>query len=187
MTQNLPDWVWEARSKWLYRGQIRPLFAQEPHKGQESVWDYPRPPAGVSDFRRVVVCSHGKILADSLSTFRILETASPPTFYFPPGDVEVSRLVLAGGSSICEWKGIAHYWARREAPADKVHEPVAWVYTHPFPGFEIIAGYFAFYPGRVECYVNEERVMPQAGGLYGGWVTREIVGPFKGLPETAQW
>jgi uncharacterized protein (DUF427 family) len=113
--------------------------------------------------------------------------ASPPTFYLPPDDVNLSRLVLEEGSSICEWKGTAQYWALREAPAEKEDEPVAWVYAHPFPGFEFIAGYFSFYPGRVECYVNNERVVPQPGGLYGGWVTAEIVGPFKGQLGTALW
>lgn len=185
MTQKLPEWIQVARSKWQYRGQERPPFAQKPSPGQESVWDYPRPPSLVPDYRRVVVRIQGKPLADSCSTFRILETASPPTFYLSPGDVDVSGLVLTGASSVCEWKGTAQYWAL--GGADKEVAPVAWVYPHPYPGFESIAGYFSFYPGRVECYVNEERVSPQLGGLYGGWVTKEIVGPFKGPIGTAGW
>jgi uncharacterized protein (DUF427 family) len=125
------------------------------------------------------------MLADSCSTFRILETASPPTFYLPPGDVNASSLVFTATSSVCEWKGTARYCALVES--NKGGEPVAWVYPHPYPGFESIAGYFSFYPGRVACYVNDERVLPQPGGFYGGWVTKEIVGPYKGLLETEWW
>lgn len=185
MAQKLPEWIRLARSKWQYRGQERPTFVQEPKEGQESVWDYPRPPCVVPDDRRVVVRAQGEILADSCSTFRILETASPPTVYLPPGDVDVSALVCTGASSVCEWKGTAQYWAL--GPVEKEVDPVAWVYLHPYPGFESIAGYFSFYPSRVECYVNDERVLPQPGGFYGGWVTKEIVGPFKGQIGTGGW
>ena len=185
MTNKLPEWIQAARSKWDYRGQTRPPFAQNPSSGQESVWDYRRPPCLMSDHRRVIVRVQGKLLADSCSTFRFLETASPPTFYLPPRDVDVSRLVLTGATSFCEWKGTAQYWALGEA--EKEVDPVAWVYSHPYPGFESIAGYFSFYPGRVECYVNDERVLPQPGGFYGGWVTKEIVGPFKGQFGTVGW
>jgi uncharacterized protein (DUF427 family) len=185
MTQQLPDWIRAARSKWHYRGQERPPWAQPPSPGQESVWDYPRPPCLMPDHRRVIVCVQGKVLADSSSTLRIVETASPPTFYFPPGDVEVSRLVPTDTSSVCEWKGTAQYWALKGA--EKNGEPVAWVYAHPYHEFESIAGYFSFYPGCLECYVGQERVRPQPGGFYGGWVTKEIIGPFKGPSGTAQW
>ena len=185
MTKKLPEWIHAARSKWQYRGQERPPFAQKLSPGQESVWDYPRPPCLVPDQRRVVVRIQGKLLADSSSTLRILETASPPTFYLPPGDVNVSGLVLTDATSVCEWKGTAKYWALRET--EKAVDPVAWVYSHPYPGFESIAGYFSFYPGSVECYVNDERVLPQPGGFYGGWVTKEIAGPFKGQIGTSGW
>jgi len=111
MIQNLPNWIRVARSKWQYPGQERPAFAQEPEEGQESVWDYPRPPWLVSDHCRVIVRIQGKRLADSCSTFRVLETASPPTVYLPPGDVDVSALVFPSASSICEWKGTPQYWA----------------------------------------------------------------------------
>lgn len=124
-------------------------------------------------------------MADSCLTFRVLETPSPPTVYLPPEDVDVSALVFTGASSTCEWKGTAQYWAL--VGAEKEVDPVAWVYPHPFPGFESIAGYFSFYPDRVECYLNEERVLLQPGGFYGGWVTQEIVGPFKGPIGTAGW
>ena len=185
MTQHVPEWLRTARSKWQYRGQERPPFAEKPSPGQESVWDYPRPPRLMSDHRRVVVRIREKVLADSCSAFRFLETASPPTFYLPPSDVDVSALVLTCASSLCEWKGTAQYWILAEG--QKEAEPVAWTYPHPYPGFESIAGYFSFYPGHVECYVNDERVLPQPGGFYGGWVTREIVGPFKGPMGTGGW
>lgn len=185
MTENLPEWILPARAKWQFRGQKRPAFAHKPNPGQESVWDYPRPPCLVPDPRRVVVRAQGKRLADSCSTFRILETAGPPTFYLPPGDVNASSLICTGTSSGCEWKGTARYYALVES--DMTGEPVAWVYARPYPGFESIAGYFSFYPGRIACYINDERVLPQPGDLYGGWVTREIVGPYKGLPGTEWW
>jgi uncharacterized protein (DUF427 family) len=185
MTQPLPEWIRIARRKWEYCGHERPPFAVPPSPGQESVWEYPRPPVLMPDHRRVTVCVQGKVLADSSSTFRILETASPPTFYLPPGDVDASRLMPLGTSSVCEWKGTAHYWALRGT--EEQGEPVAWVYPEPYPEFESIAGYFSFYPGRIECCLGQERVRPQPGGLYGGWVTKEIIGPFKGLPGTEQW
>jgi uncharacterized protein (DUF427 family) len=185
MTQNLPEWVRLARAKWQFRGQERPAYAQTPSPGQESVWDYPRPPCVVPDPRRVLVRAGREVLADSRSAYRILETASPPTVYVSPEDVNLSALVCTGASSGCEWKGTARYYALVET--GKEGEPVAWMYAHPYPGFEAIAGYFSFYPDRVECSLNEERVLAQPGGVYGGWVTKEIVGPFKGLPHTEWW
>jgi len=99
--------------------------------------------------------------------------------------VDVSHLILTGATSFYEWKGTAQYWELGEA--EKEVDPVAWAYSHPYPGFESIAGYFSFYPSRAECYVNDERVLPQPGGFYEGWVTKEIVGPFKGQINTADW
>lgn len=183
--QPQPDEIWAARAKWHYRGQKCPSWAPQPSPGQESVWEYPRPPRLMPDPRYVIVRVKGKVLADSSSTVRVLETASPPAFYLPPEDVELSRLILTEISSVCEWKGIAQYWALQEA--ENAREPVAWAYPHPYPEFEALAGYLSFYPGRVECYVNQERVIPQPGGLYGGWITREIIGPCKGSPGTAHW
>jgi len=185
MKKELPEWAKSAQEQWIYRGQNRPPFAIAPQAGQESVWDYPRPPRLEPDHRLVVVRARGRIIAESHFTFRILETASPPTFYIPPHDVDKSLLMLKARSSQCEWKGMAHYWSLK---VDGLFlEDVGWSYLNPFPGFGTIAGYVAFYPGRVECYVGEERVTPQPGGLYGGWVTSEIVGPFKGLPGSQSW
>ena len=170
---------------WKFQGKNRPSFALEAAPGQESVWDYPRPPACKLDGRRVVVRIGSQLLADSYRAVRVLETASPPTFYIPPGDVDQGALVPAKGSSFCEWKGAASYW--RVATSDEMAEPQAWCYRQPTPSFRKIAGFYSFYPGRVECYVDEERVKPQAGGFYGGWVTSEIVGPFKGDAGTGHW
>lgn len=185
MTRPIPEWIQAARSKWHYRGQERPPWAQIPSPGQESVWDYPRPPRLMADPRRVLVCVQGKVLADSCSAIRIMETASPPAFYLPSKDVNVSRLTPMDRASVCEWKGTARYW--QWEGAEKQDEPVAWAYPHPYPEYEPIAGYFSFYPGRIECYVQHELVRTQPGGLYGGWITKELVGPFKGPPGTEHW
>jgi uncharacterized protein (DUF427 family) len=157
----------------------------DPGPDQESVWDYPRPPRIESDPRTVDVSAHGLTLAHSTRACRVLETASPPTFYLPPEDVRLDRLVPAAGRSHCEWKGEARYFALALGASDS--EPVAWAYPSPYPEFERIRGWIAFYPGRVECRVNGERVRPQPGRFYGGWVTDELVGPFKGEPGSEGW
>lgn len=170
---------------WEFRGQRRPPFALEPGPGQESVWDYPRPPALVPDARRVTVRCRGQVIADSMAAVRILETASPPSFYIPPEDVFQEWLTPSRHSSHCEWKGAASYW-------DFVHgklriEDIGWSYPAPTPAYASLAGYFSFYPSRADCYVDGEHVRPQAGGFYGGWLTAEIVGPCKGEPGTGGW
>jgi uncharacterized protein (DUF427 family) len=113
----------------------------------------------------------------------VKETASPPTFYLPPDDVREELLVPVSGSSICEWKGVASYFALARNP----NEPVAWAYCRPRPRFERIRNFYAFYPGRIACFVDGERVEPQPGRFYGGWITSDIVGPFKGDPGTGHW
>lgn len=177
---------------WRYFGVERPPFAEEPGPGQESVWDYPRPPRLAPDARSVEVrrptgTSDGsdEVLAASTGTVRVLETASPPTFYLPPDDVRVGALTRSAGSSYCEWKGRATYWAITLAGGQTVD--VGWSYEDPTPDFASLRGWFSFYPGRVACFVDGERVRPQAGGFYGGWVTDEIVGPMKGDPGTGSW
>jgi uncharacterized protein (DUF427 family) len=114
---------------------------------------------------------------------RVLETASPPTVYIPPDDIHFERLQRVRGSSFCEWKGEAGYWALTESAATAV----GWSYQSPSPAFADIHDWLCFYPGRVECYVDAERVRPQQGGFYGGWVTDNIVGPWKGEPNTGHW
>ena len=169
---------------WSYRGQRRPDFADTPGPGQESVWDYPRPPDIVPDARTVEVLHEGASIARSTRAVRVRETASPPVFYLPPADVRRSLLVPVAGSTFCEWKGEARYFA---LAADPTAPPVAWCYPSPAPRFAQIAGWLAFYPERVECRVDGERVRPQGGGFYGGWVTRDVVGPWKGEPGSGGW
>ncbi|MGE4653001.1 MAG: Stf0 family sulfotransferase [Myxococcota bacterium] len=177
--------VERAQAKWQYRGRVRPAFAEEPGPGRESVWDYPRPPRIERDTRRVEVRVGEVVLADSVRALRVLETAGPPTFYLPAEDVRVDRLLRAAGRSECEWKGSADYWSL--AAAAGTDGRVAWSYPVPRPGFEALAGHFAFYPGRMECRLGDERVRPQPGGFYGGWVTSEIAGPFKGEAGSEDW
>jgi uncharacterized protein (DUF427 family) len=169
---------------WTYRGQKRPDFAIEPGPGRESVWDYPRPPKIEQDNREVVVRSGRHELARTVRPLRVLETASPPTFYIPPEDANLDLLVAAQGSSVCEWKGRAVYWALASGES---RSAVGWSYPDPTPAFRAIRDHLSFYPGRVECFVGGERVRPQPGAFYGGWVTSEIVGPFKGEPGTEWW
>jgi uncharacterized protein (DUF427 family) len=168
---------------WANTGAERPSFAVEPGPGQESVWDYPRPPAIVDDDRHVVVGDPRDPIVDTRRAVRVLETASPPTFYLPPDDTSRDRLVHADGRSFCEWKGEARYWALAADPST----PVAWDYPAPLPAFTRLTGWLSFYPGRIACTVGGATVRAQTGGFYGGWITDEIVGPFKGDPGTGGW
>ena len=126
-----------------------------------------------------------EINADPMDVRAILETASPPSLYVPPQDVRMDLLARAQGASLCEWKGSATYWSLR---IDGHEVPnVAWSYENPFADFTQIGGYLSFYPSKLECHLGAHRVAPQPGGFYGGWVTPEIVGPFKGEPGTGGW
>ena len=167
---------------WQFEGQKRPSFAIAPEVGQESVWDYPRPPALVADTRSVEVFDGQRRIASTDRAYRVLETASPPTFYLPLEALDESALEPVSGRSFCEWKGEAVYWALAGHP-----EPVAWSYPSPRQRFSRIKDYVGFYPGRVACFVDGERVEAQPGGFYGGWLTKEIVGPVKGEPGTGHW
>lgn len=169
---------------WKYTGSYRPPFADQPGPGQESVWDYPRPPRLDQDTRLVEVRVGDLIIAQSTAAFRVLETASPPTFYLPHEDIDLKRLEVAAGRSMCEWKGAARYWRLSDQPEIG---PIGWSYPDPTPAFEQIRDALSFYPGKVACYVDGERVRPQEGGFYGGWVTDEIAGPMKGAPGTGHW
>jgi uncharacterized protein (DUF427 family) len=169
---------------WKYRGKEKPDFAVAPDPGQESVWDYPRPPKLMPDTRQVEVFTADQRIASSQSCYRVLETASPPTFYIPPADIDWQHLRAAAGSSVCEWKGVASYWGLSASPQLGA---VGWSYPQPTPAFEEIKDYVSFYPAVLACFVAGERVRPQPGRFYGGWVTREIVGPFKGEPGTGHW
>lgn len=170
---------------WRYTGKDRPAFAVAPGAGQESVWDYPRPPRLSPDSREVVIEAGGAVIARTTRAIRYCETASPPSFYLPPDDVDRARLIPATGSSVCEWKGVAQYWTVQVEGPPLV--AAAWCYPELTPEFEAIRDYLAFYPSRLACYVAGVRVKPQPGSFYGGWMTPEIVGPVKGEPGTSGW
>ena len=158
----------------------------KPEPGQESVWDYPRPPRVEETAKHLRVVFNGVTIAETRRAKRVLETSHPPVYYVPPGDVRMEHLVPASGSSWCEWKGRASYY---EVCVDgRVADRAAWTYQEPSEGFEVIRDHIAFYPSAMEaCYVDGERVRSQPGGFYGGWITDDIVGPFKGGPGTQRW
>ncbi len=164
----------------------RPAGAAAPGAGQESVWDYPRPPRIEKATQRVRVELGGIVIADTTRAWRVLETASPPTYYIPPDDVKREYLEPSERSTFCEWKGRARYWSVRVG--ERVAQDAAWSYPEPEKGFETIRDYLAFYPGKMDaCYVGDQRVRAQAGGFYGGWITPDIIGPFKGDAGTESW
>ncbi|WP_299446653.1 DUF427 domain-containing protein [uncultured Phycicoccus sp.] len=159
---------------------------EPPGPGQESVWDYPRPPAVEPSREPVEVWLGGARVAASTRTLRVLETSHPPTYYIPVEDFVDGALRPTAGSSYCEWKGEAAYFD--VLGGGEVAERAAWTYPDPTPGFTAVRGHVAVMPGAVEkCVVDGEVVTPQAGGFYGGWVTSRVVGPFKGEPGTWGW
>jgi uncharacterized protein (DUF427 family) len=173
------------RAQWHWRGAERPAFAAVPGPGQESVWDYPRPPRLVADTREVVVRWGTLEVARTRRALRILETAHPPSFYLPLSDVAAQYLRPGTGTSLCEWKGPATYWTLEDGARRLVN--VAWSYPRPFAGAEALRDCIAFYPASLDCRVGGARVTPQPGEFYGGWVTPELVGPFKGAPGSSAW
>lgn len=158
----------------------------EPKAGQESVWDYPRPPRLERTNKHLKIIFNGEIIAETNRGFRVLETSHPPVFYFPPEDVRIEFFTEANGSSFCEWKGAANYYDLKVG--EKIVKNAAWFYPNPTAGFADIKNYLAFYPSKMDaCYVNDELVQSQEGDFYGGWITSEIVGPFKGGAGTLGW
>jgi uncharacterized protein (DUF427 family) len=152
----------------------------------ESVWEYPRPPRLEPTDRHIVIRHGGQTVADSRSALRILETSHPPVYYLPPDDVDLALLVPASGGSFCEWKGVARYWDL--VTGDERLEMVAWSYPDPAPDYRALRDHLAFYAGPLDaCLVDGERVRPQPGGFYGGWITADIAGPFKGGEGTRGW
>lgn len=155
-------------------------------RSTESVGEYPRPPRVEADARRVVIVHRGVTLADSRGCRRVLETRHPPVFYVPREDVRSDLLSRSRATSVCEWKGSATYWTL--AVDGSTVPDVAWSYEAPRPEYASIAGSLAFYAGKVDlCTVDGERVLAQPGDFYGGWITAEILGPFKGGPGTTGW
>ena len=215
--------------------QQSPVTPTAPKPGQESVWDYPRPPALEQSTRHVVVRCGAILIAESRSAWRVMETSHPPTWYLPPADVDQDRIRRSPvRSTMCEWKGAATYWDvfNGDAAAGDVgtgdvgtgdvgtgdvgtgdvgtgaaaagdgaagdaglgntgstswREAAAWSYQTPTARFVPITGFLSFMPSVVECYIDGERVLPQAGGFYGGWITSDVVGPFKGEPGSWGW
>jgi uncharacterized protein (DUF427 family) len=158
----------------------------EPGPGQESVWDYPRPPALVPCRARVRVVHRGVTVVDTTSAWRVLETSQPPAFYVPPSEVHPGALSRSESRSFCEWKGAATYWDLQVG--DAIVRDAAWSYESPVDAFAAITGYLAFYAQRVDaCWVDDEQVRPNPGTFYGGWITSAVVGPFKGGTGSAGW
>jgi len=157
-----------------------------PGPNQESVWDYPRPPRLESVAERIRVVFNGETIADTTGAYRVLETSHPPVYYIPPEDIREGTLDPARRTSRCEWKGRATYFTVRVNDASAPE--AAWAYNNPTDRFEALAEYVAFYPSQMDaCYVGDEQARAQEGDFYGGWVTSNIVGPFKGGPGTWGW
>ena len=175
----------QAKALWKWTGDARPPWADEPEPGQESVWDYPRSPRVEPEKRTVIVEVQGTIVARTDGALRVLETASPPTVYLPRSSVQEEFLKVCPGASGCEWKGMATYWSL--AVENTLLEAVGWSYENPHREYSELAGYLSVYPGRVDCYLGDEKVQPQPGRFYGGWVTADIAGPVKGEPGSGGW
>ncbi|GAB4232281.1 MAG: DUF427 domain-containing protein [Stanieria sp.] len=157
-----------------------------PQPGQESVWDYPRPPRLESSTQHIQVIFNQIAIADSHRTYRVLETSHPPVYYIPPEDIQIAYLHQTPRQSFCEWKGIANYYTVQVGDRQEVN--AAWFYPNPTHEFAAIKNYVAFYPSRMDaCYVDGEQVQPQPGDFYGGWITKNIVGPFKGSADSWGW
>ena len=152
----------------------------------ERVADYPRPPRLERSDRLVRILLGGETIAETREAFRVLETFHPPSWYLPPEAFRPGVLRPAPGGSLCEWKGRARYWTL--AAGGGVAEAAGWSYPDPTPAFADLQDHVAVYAGRMQaCFVDGERVVPQPGGFYGGWITTELVGPFKGGPGTLGW
>ena len=153
---------------------------------QESVWDYPRPPRAEATSKRIRVAFAGEWIVDTRLSIRVLETSHPPVYYVPRTHIRSKFLLSSARQTFCEFKGIASHWSL--LVGETIAMDAAWSYERPNHGYESIGGYLAFYVNRVDaCFVDEERVRPQQGNFYGGWVTSEIVGPFKGGIGSEKW
>lgn len=154
--------------------------------GQRSVWDFPRPAIAEPIGARIVIEHRGVIVADTRRAVRTLETSHPPSYYIPPDDIAAGVLRPGGGGSFCEWKGAARYW---DVVVDGETLPrVGWSYPSPTAPFAILRDHVAFYAAPFDrCSVDGETVVPQPGGLYGGWITSDLAGPFKGGPGSMGW
>ncbi len=171
-------------------GRVRRPVPERPGPGQESVWDYPRPPALEESRRSIQVVLGGVTVADTTRSWRVLETSHPPTYYLPREAWRPGALREAAGSSFCEWKGRASYLDVVGGPDDDpvIARQAAWFYPDPSPRFVAITGAVAVMPAAVDrCVVDGQVVRPQQGGFYGGWITDDLAGPFKGGPGSMGW
>jgi uncharacterized protein (DUF427 family) len=158
----------------------------DPQPGQESVWDYPRPAILAPTDKEIEIICNGITLAKTDRAYRVLETSHPPVYYLPASDIQLEYLVSTPHLSRCEWKGTSRYYD--VCVGDRSIPRAAWRYIQPTSPFQEIADSYAFYPALMDaCYVNGELVTPQPGNFYGGWITTDIVGPFKGEPGTMGW
>ena len=152
----------------------------------ENVWDYPRPPSLEPTPHHIVVEFAGEIVAETRRPWRVLETSHPPTYYIPPEDFRSELLTRTDRRSLCEWKGAASYWTL--SVGGRTAQDSVWAYPRPTPAFKPIEDYFALYPGRMDrCAVDGETVVAQPGDFYGGWITSNLRGPFKGGPGSMGW
>jgi len=169
----------------MWRDSLRPQPIA-PKPGQESVWDYPRPPRVEDSTKHIRVICGGITIADTRRARRVLETSQAPVYYVPAADVQMQYLQAEGKRTFCEWKGLAAYYT--VVVGAHVAREAAWSYPDPSPGYELIRDYIGFYPGRMDaCYVDEEQARPMPGDFYAGWITDDILGPFKGAPGTEGW
>ena len=180
-----PNQLSNARAQWKWRGTGRPPFADQPKSDQISVWDFPRPPELVPEPREIVIHWGSLEIARTFASWAVRETAHPPTYYLPLKDVRTDLLHAAGAGSFCEWKGPAQYWNL----LDKTRSlnSVAWSYPTPFPEAMCISDCIAFYAHDLDCTVGGLKVTPQPGQFYGGWITADLAGPFKGAPGSSGW
>jgi uncharacterized protein (DUF427 family) len=158
----------------------------QPNPGQESVWDYPRPPRVEDTPKHIQIIFNGVVIADTHRAKRVLETSHPPVYYIPPEDIRMDCLKAGSGHSFCEWKGEARYYTVEVN--NKLAENAGWYYPNPTRNFAAIQDHVAFYAAPMDtCLVEGEKARPQPGNFYGGWVTNDIVGPFKGESGTSGW
>ncbi|MDO8963395.1 MAG: DUF427 domain-containing protein [Coriobacteriia bacterium] len=162
------------------------MLQTQPGPGQESVWDYPVIPRVEVVHRRIRVVFDGQVIADSTGAVRVIEISHPPVYYVPMVDVRMERLLPGVHRTICEYKGEASYFD--VVIGEHKAYSAAWTYAEPLPGYEALREMVAFYAQKMDaCYVDDELVSPQAGHFYGGWITKDIAGPFKGTSGSLGW
>lgn len=165
---------------------IHPIPPEPVGPGQESVWSYPRPAIAQPTTAHLVIVLGGITIAETQRGVRTLETSHPPSYYVPREDVLPEALIAVAGGSLCEWKGAARYFDVEAGGLRRAR--AAWSYPDPTGPFAAIRGHVAFYAAAMDvCTVDGERVVPQPGGFYGGWVTSRVAGPFKGVPGSRGW